>query len=152
MDITLTMRQQKRIEIIEKVLRNDLTVVQAAMVLGVSERQCYRVLNNGVTVVADRGSFVARDLTLENVQIVNGLQTSRSIYNYLTTKGTDGEKWSVLLKIIIKDDAAAIDKIIKASNFQTPIPLSSLKATDEFQRKIEDYLKRYDLLRSQRVP
>ena len=43
MDITLTMRQQKRIEIIERALRNDLTVVEAAMVLGVSERQCYRV-------------------------------------------------------------------------------------------------------------
>jgi hypothetical protein len=108
------------------------------------------VLNNGVTVVADRGSSVAKDLTLENVQIVNGLQTSRSIYNYLTTKGTDGEKRSVLLKIIIKDDAAAIDKIIKASNFQTPIPLSSLKATDEFQRKIEDYLKRYDVFYDRR--
>ena len=43
MDITLTMRQQKRIEIIERALRNDLTVVEAAMVLGVSERQCYRI-------------------------------------------------------------------------------------------------------------
>jgi transposase-like protein len=43
MDITLTMKQQKRIEIIERALRNDLTVVEAAMVLGVSERQCYRI-------------------------------------------------------------------------------------------------------------
>ena len=43
MDITLTVQQQKRSEIIEKVLRNDLTVVEAAMVLGVSERQCYRI-------------------------------------------------------------------------------------------------------------
>lgn len=108
------------------------------------------VLNNGVTIVADRGSSVAKDLTLENVQIVNGLQTSRSIYNYLTKQGTDDEKRSVLVKIIIKDDAAAIDKIIKASNFQTPIPLSSLKATDEFQRKIEDYFKRYDVFYDRR--
>jgi hypothetical protein len=43
MDITLTMKQQKRIEIIERALRNNLTVVEAAMVLGVSERQCYRI-------------------------------------------------------------------------------------------------------------
>jgi hypothetical protein len=43
MDITLTMQQQKRIEIIERALRNDLTVIEAAMVLGVSERQCYRL-------------------------------------------------------------------------------------------------------------
>ena len=43
MDITLTMQQQKRIEIIERALRTDLTVIEAAMVLGVSERQCYRL-------------------------------------------------------------------------------------------------------------
>jgi transcriptional regulator GlxA family with amidase domain len=43
MDITLTMQQQKRIEIMERALRNDLTVIEAAMVLGVSERQCYRL-------------------------------------------------------------------------------------------------------------
>jgi hypothetical protein len=34
MDITLTMQQQKRIEIVERALRNNLTVVEAAMVLG----------------------------------------------------------------------------------------------------------------------
>lgn len=43
MDITLTMQQQKRIEIIERALRNDLTVIEAATVLSVSERQCYRL-------------------------------------------------------------------------------------------------------------
>ena len=43
MDITLTMKQQKRIGIIEKVLRNNLTLIEAAMVLGVSKRQYYRI-------------------------------------------------------------------------------------------------------------
>ena len=43
MDITLTMQRQKRIEIIERVLRHDLTVIEAAMVLGISDRQCYRI-------------------------------------------------------------------------------------------------------------
>jgi hypothetical protein len=103
------------------------------------------VLNNGVTIIADRGSSVAKDLTLENVQIVNGLQTSRSIFNYLSQHDLDDEKRSVLAKIIIKDDPAVIDKVIKASNFQTPIPPSSLKATDKFQRTIEEFLKRYEI-------
>ncbi len=103
------------------------------------------VLNNGVTIIADRGSSVAKDLTLENVQIVNGLQTSQSIYNYLSQHIHDDEKRSVLAKIIIKDDPAVIDKIIKASNFQTAIPLASLKATDKFQRTIEEFLKRHEI-------
>jgi transposase len=41
--ITLTMREQKRLEIIQRVFRGKLTVGEAAMVLGVSERQCYRI-------------------------------------------------------------------------------------------------------------
>jgi DNA-directed RNA polymerase specialized sigma subunit len=41
--ITLTMKEEKRLEVIHRVFRGELTVVQAALVLGVSERQCYRV-------------------------------------------------------------------------------------------------------------
>src|SRR5262245_32759438 len=40
---TLTMQDEKRIEIIQRVVRDELTVVKAAMVLGISERQCYRI-------------------------------------------------------------------------------------------------------------
>jgi len=40
---TLTMRDEKRLDIIQRVYRNELTVVQAAQVMGLSERQCYRV-------------------------------------------------------------------------------------------------------------
>jgi transposase-like protein len=40
---TLTMKEEKRLEIIQRVNRGDLTVEQAALVMGVSERQCYRI-------------------------------------------------------------------------------------------------------------
>ena len=40
---TLTMKEEKRLEIIQRVYRGDLTVEQAAVVMGVSERQCYRI-------------------------------------------------------------------------------------------------------------
>jgi transposase len=40
---TLTMKDEKRLDVIQRVYRSELTVVQAALVLGVSERQCYRV-------------------------------------------------------------------------------------------------------------
>ena len=40
---TLTMKDEKRLDIIQRVYRSELTVVQAALVMGVSERQCYRV-------------------------------------------------------------------------------------------------------------
>jgi transposase len=40
---TLTMQDEKRIEIIQRVFRGELTVLRAAVVLGISERQCYRI-------------------------------------------------------------------------------------------------------------
>lgn len=40
---TLSMQDEKRLDIIQGVYRGELTVVQAALVMGVSERQCYRI-------------------------------------------------------------------------------------------------------------
>ena len=40
---TLTMKEEKRLEVIQRVFRGELTVVEAGMVIGVSERQCYRI-------------------------------------------------------------------------------------------------------------
>jgi transposase len=40
---TLTMREEKRLQIIERVYRRELTLVQAARIMAVSERQCYRI-------------------------------------------------------------------------------------------------------------
>jgi transposase len=40
---TLTMKEEKRLEVIQRVFREELTVAEAALVLGVSERQCYRI-------------------------------------------------------------------------------------------------------------
>jgi transposase len=40
---TLTMQDEKRIEMIQRVFRGELTVGSAAGLLGISERQCYRI-------------------------------------------------------------------------------------------------------------
>jgi transposase len=40
---TLTMKEEKRLEIVQRVFRGELSVVEAALILGISERQCYRV-------------------------------------------------------------------------------------------------------------
>src|SRR5262245_59599049 len=51
---TLTMKEEKRLEIIQRVFRGELTVVEAGMVIGVSERQCYRI-KAGVTKRGAKG-------------------------------------------------------------------------------------------------
>ena len=40
------MKEEKRLEVIQRVFRGELTVVEAALVLGVSERQCYRIMGD----------------------------------------------------------------------------------------------------------
>jgi transposase len=40
---TLTMQDEKRLDAIQRVYRSELTVVQAALAMGISERQCYRI-------------------------------------------------------------------------------------------------------------
>ena len=40
---TLTMRDEKRLDVIQRVYRSELTVVEAAQILNISERQFYRV-------------------------------------------------------------------------------------------------------------
>jgi transposase len=40
---TLTMKEEKRLEVIQRVFRGELTMVEAALVLGVSERHSFRI-------------------------------------------------------------------------------------------------------------
>ena len=40
---TLTMKEEKRIAVIQRVFRGELTRVEAALVLGVSERHSFRI-------------------------------------------------------------------------------------------------------------
>lgn len=67
-------------------------------------------------------------------------------YDYLKGKVEEDKdkRRSILIRIIVIDDAAARDRIIKATNFQTAIPAASLKATDRIQRDIEAYFLQHE--------
>jgi transposase len=41
--IVLTMKEQRRVEVIQRVFRGEMTMAEAALVLGVTERQSYRI-------------------------------------------------------------------------------------------------------------
>lgn len=96
-------------------------------------------LNNGVTIVADRIVSSGKTLTIENPQIVNGLQTSVELYNHLSSK-EESDSRAMLVRVVAPGDPASYEKIIRATNSQTAIPVASLKATDRIHRDIEDYL------------
>jgi hypothetical protein len=100
-------------------------------------------LNNGITIIASHATIHGYAITLDNVYVVNGLQTTREIWIYLKNKGrmTDSQDKNrrILIKIIITTLPEIQDRIIKATNFQTKISFQSLRATDRLQRDIETY-------------
>jgi AIPR protein len=110
-----------------------------------SESPDFWWLNNGVTIVCDEAHSIGKTFALKNIQIVNGLQTSHTIYNWYKERAERGESAAsednrkILVRVIKASDDAVRDKIIRATNRQTPVPDASLRATDEIQRRIEAY-------------
>lgn len=94
-------------------------------------------LNNGITIIAENPSLVGTTLSIDNIQVVNGLQTSYSIF--LHHNGSVGDKRSVLVKVIINNNKKTIDHIIASTNSQNPVSPALLRATDDIQREIELY-------------
>lgn len=101
-------------------------------------------LNNGVTVLVSKMSRITnKEIVIENPEIVNGLQTSREIFNYFSNnkENIDIERRNVLVRIIQPADEDSRDKIIFATNNQTNIPQYSLRVTDNIHVQIELYFK-----------
>ncbi len=99
-------------------------------------------LNNGVTIVCSKTSIVSKTYVLDDVQIVNGLQTSHTIFRVLRNVAPEHPALnrSVLVRILVTgSDAATRDRVIRATNRQTSVPAASLRATDDIQRNIEAF-------------
>lgn len=94
-------------------------------------------LNNGITIIAESCNQMGPTLVLTNPQIVNGLQTSFSIFQYFSEDSADTR--SVLVKVIINTDKDIVDSIIASTNYQNTVPPGLLRATDDLQRAIENF-------------
>lgn len=118
---------------------------EIAQSLRAKEGEDFWWLNNGVTVVATRATVSGKVLTLEDPQIVNGLQTSTEVYRYFSDANTEGDERNLLVRVIVPTRAESRDRIIKATNSQTYIPPASLRATDKIHRDIEEYLRPFGM-------
>lgn len=101
-------------------------------------------LNNGITIVCSQATSVGKRLSLSDVQIVNGLQTSYTLHETLhdlhSAEPSDPVfQRLVQVRILVTADQAARDAVIRATNRQTTVPVASLRATDDIQRQIESY-------------
>lgn len=105
-------------------------------------RPDFWLMNNGITIVSDNAHEIDEEIVINNVQIVNGLQTSNTIYNYFSSmkEVPNDDQRSILIKVIMKQDDDMKNLIIQSTNNQSQIGLSSLMAVDKVQKDIEQYL------------
>ncbi len=97
-------------------------------------------LNNGVTILAKSATQTGRIFHLENPEIVNGLQTSRTIYNHFAKINCPVDERKLLTRIIvISDETEDRESIIRATNSQTAVGMESLRSLDRIHRNIETY-------------
>lgn len=99
-------------------------------------------LNNGITILATNAHVKGHCLHLSSVQIVNGLQTTETLYRHFAGGNTESSKQNILIKVLTSQDVSIRTNIIQATNNQSNVMSYSLHATDDVQRNIEDVLRR----------
>ena len=136
---TLTMKDEKRLDVIQRVYRSELTVSQAALVLGLSERQCYRVKARvgkagakGV-VHGNRGRSSKRKTQERMVRRI--LELARGKYkgfndHHLTEKLEEQEK--------IKLSREKVRRILRADGIASPKKRRGIKHRSRRERRASE--------------
>jgi hypothetical protein len=100
------------------------------------------LLNNGITIICEdaRGrSHLENELV--DPQIVNGLQTSRIVFDYFQEEKPSNEARCVLVRVIKTVDEHKMDRVIRATNSQNKMQDASLRMTDPIHGKIDAHFK-----------
>lgn len=106
------------------------------------DRDLVPVLNNGVTVVARSYAPKPGDnVSLSDFQIVNGCQTSHCLYLARDDLGDKADDVFVPLRLVVTSDEDVANRIIRATNWQTPVTENDLVALTRFQKQLEDFYR-----------
>jgi len=126
---------------------------QIAATLNAPSPPEFWLLNNGITILTERIDTTGEHLEIEvtDPQIVNGLQTSREIYNYFqTATPTSADNRRLLVRLTKTTDIAVRDSVIRSTNSQNLMPEEALRATDAIHRQIETLFHRFGLFYDRR--
>jgi AIPR protein len=98
-------------------------------------------LNNGITLVCEKCDYVPNRsprVTLTNFQIVNGGQTTHTLFDAYKENKEKLENVLLLVRICETRNTKISEKISETTNSQTPVNTRDLHANDEIQRKLEE--------------
>ena len=110
-----------------------------------ARRPHFYFYNNGITITCSqfRHNALQREnwtVHVNDLQIVNGGQTARTVQQVHRKNAADIEGADVLVRIyeLQADDAEVVDAITLATNSQNPVDLRDLKANHERQRALKE--------------
>lgn len=100
-------------------------------------------LNNGITIFCENFDYMPGQRTprveMKNFQIINGGQTSHSIFEAYKINSEIVKNIIILVRICeAKKGSPIADKIRETTNSQIPVQTRDLRANDYIQRKLED--------------
>lgn len=99
-------------------------------------------LNNGITMTCESFSYQpqkrAPRISLKNVQIVNGGQTSHALFEAFQESPEKLQNVLVLARIYETRSHDISGQIAESTNCQTPINTRDLRSNDEIQKKLEE--------------
>jgi hypothetical protein len=103
-------------------------------------------LNNGVTILCQNLDYAPNTrsplVELTNFQVINGGQTSHSLFEVFKSKPEKIDSIEVLVRICeVKSENPLSDKISETSNNQIPVGNRDLHSNDIIQRKLEEDFK-----------
>lgn len=104
------------------------------------EPEMFLMCNNGITIVcSDFIQIKDKLVSIDNPRIVNGCQTSSTIFMQRDNKSL--KKVQVLVKLICTEDGSIINQIVRGTNKQNQVLEESFETTKPFHQKIEDFFE-----------
>jgi hypothetical protein len=117
---------------------NDVNKDIRATLLDPDKKKRFSVLNNGVTIIAPELSVTpnTKEIDLTNYQIINGCQTSNTLYH---NKDLLDDDVMLVVKFIESPDSSVATDIISATNSQTEIGKESFQSLKDKAKLVQKY-------------
>ena len=114
----------------------------------VDERRNFYFYNNGITITCSQFRYNALQqgnwqVQVDDLQIVNGGQTARTVQKVATEAGGTLDNADVLVRIyeLPPDDDDFVDAITLATNSQSPVDLRDLRVNEPRQRALAESIR-----------
>lgn len=114
-----------------------------------TEPELFFLYNNGITIIVDDTEIIeefsdSKRYNLKNLQIVNGGQTVRAVYDFIKSQTTNWfeslKNAKVLIKLVkVDNDKVRSEKIAEYTNSQNPISNIDLRSNDNVQIRLETF-------------